>query len=105
MKKLYSLILTALLGCAVSTAQVTIGETNYTSLATAAAAAKSGDVIRVIEDITITDRVNLTTADNVTIEAEDGVTIYFRKRNNLAFLVQKAATFRNLTLVYNDGER
>ncbi|GEM_PF-2761051 len=104
MKKLYSLILTALLGCAVSTAQVTIGETNYTSLATAAAAAKSGDVIRVIEDITITDRVNLTTADNVTIEAEDGVTIYFRKRNNLAFLVQKAATFRNLTLVYNDGE-
>lgn len=106
MKKLYSLILTALLGCAVSTAQVTIGETNYTSLEAAVAAAAEGDVLSVNEDITISAMIPLTGINNLTIQGAEGknITITCRAKNHHAFRVQKTATLKNLNLVYNDGQ-
>lgn len=102
MKKIFTLLSAALLGGLFASAQVTIGETNYTTLADAASAAAAGDVIMINEDITINNRVSFDKVDNVTLKAADGVTVYCRVKNKLAFLVKKPTTFENLNLVYND---
>lgn len=106
MKKLYSLILTALIGGAVSTAQVTIGETNYATLDAAVKAAAEGDVLTVNENITISTIIYLTGINNLTIQGAEGkdITITCRAKNHHAFRVQKAATIKNLNLVYNDNQ-
>lgn len=106
MKKLYSLITAVMLGGAISSAQVTIGETNYATLDAAVAAAAEGDVLTINEDITISAMISLTGINNLTIQGAEGknITITCRAKNHHAFRVQKTATLKNLNLVYSDDQ-
>ena len=104
MKKIFTLLSAALIGGAVCSAQVTIGETSYANLNDAVAAAAEGDVIMINEDITINNRVNLTDVDNLTVKAADGVTVNCLVKNKLAFLVKKTATLENLNMVYVEAD-
>lgn len=104
MKKLYSLITAVMLGGAISSAQVTIGETNYETLEAAVSAAQPNDVITINEDVQFSNRLGLDTKNNITIQGAEGknITVKCRVKNKIGFLVKQTATIKNLNLVYAD---
>lgn len=95
MKKLYSLAL-GLLTVLGAQAQVTVGSTNYATLAEAVAAAGAGSTITINSDVTINDRIAF--ANDVTVEgANPDIKIIAEKVPKAMLLINATVTFKNLT--------
>ncbi len=94
MKKLYTLALGLLAALGVQ-AQVTIGSTNYATLAEAVAAAEAGATITINSDVTINDRIAF--ANDVTVEgANPDIKIIAEKVPKAMLLINATVTFKNL---------
>lgn len=105
MKKIFTLLVALLVGGAVASAEVKIGETTYDDLAAAVANATEGATITINGEIQIANTIDLSNVPNITISAEEeNATIKCLVKNKLAFLTHNTATLKNLTLTYIEND-